>query len=286
MMTDSQKPIARPMALPIKTDLPSAPFMVVSSGRLLSQSVIQSGGIRAQRVTSEPMESNVDWMPLDQSNILRLHLEGPQNLGGDVQLGVFIDKLSAFRAALSETDHLLSPGGGRCVDFKVRELRHESPAMIGVVAYPRVSASPIQCVEVVREFSRFLHGIRAGTLRAEPRCYKLVSELRRLTAGVGARFARAWIDGPHFDAVPLDEQTERALVSALPPIRKELGEVKGVVKRYSGVNKSLYFKIVPPIGNVEIRCGFPRELRSKAASAVERTASNFNISNWGHNFKI
>jgi len=207
--------------------------------------------------------------------VLRLHMEGVDDLGGDVRLGSFIDKLAALKAALVETEHLLSGQTSTSIDFLVSELTHSSPAMVGLRAvHIGHQASPaLDPAVVVHEFMTFLSAVRARTVEVTSQKAKLVGHLRKLVSGVGDRYARLWLEGPSYPAIYLDEEVSKALDHVLPDIRRELGSVKGVVKRYSGVGKQPYFKIVPPVGGVEIKCVFPPEMLAQAAAAVERNAT-------------
>ncbi len=205
-------------------------------------------------------------------NVLRLHMEGIDSLEGDVRLGTFIDKLSALKAALAETEHLISGEGSGTVDFLVSELTHSSPAMIGVRAHS-VSENGVSPIEVLREFSTYLSALRAGKVEVTSDRAKLVGHLRKLVAGLGDRFSRLWIDGAGLPAVALDQKVLDELEKALPLTRVEIGSVTGVVKRYSGVSKQMYFKVIPPIGGVEVKCVFGANLIHEAAAAVENTAT-------------
>lgn len=206
------------------------------------------------------------------SNVLRLHMEGIDSLEGDVRLGTFIDKLAALKAALAETEHLISGESTCTVDFLVSELTHSSPAMIGLRAHA-ISGSGVSPADVIREFSTYLHDLRAGQIEVTSDKAKLVGHLRKLVAGLGDRFSRLWIDGAGLPAVALDQQVIDELEKALPLTRVELGSITGVVKRYSGVSKQMYFKVIPPIGGVEVKCVFGENLIHEAAAAVERTAT-------------
>lgn len=207
-----------------------------------------------------------------EPKVLRLHIEGVEELGGDVRLGAFIEKLSALKASLAEADHLARPDEERAVDFVVSELSHSSPAMVGL--------SPVSAWDhgrsgetVVDWLTTFLKRVKDGDVTATSDHSRLVGHLRKLVAGVGERFERLWIDGTGLTPIQLDADVAKALDDALPNIRKELGTIKGVVKRYSGVGAQPYFKIIPPVGGIEIKCTFPQSMLAEAAKAVERTAT-------------
>lgn len=212
----------------------------------------------------------------DPGRVLRLHMEGVDHLDGDVRLGSFIDKLAALKAALAETEHLLSGRSTNTVDFVVSELSHSSPAMVGLRAIQVGSTNTAQMQDptlVLSEFMTFLGGVRARTIGVDSDRAKLVGHLRKLVTGVGEKFERLWLEGPNFPTIHLDIEVAKALDDALPDVRREQGSVKGVVKRYSGVGKQPYFKIVPPIGGVEIKCVFAPHMLALAATAVERNAT-------------
>jgi hypothetical protein len=199
-------------------------------------------------------------------------MEGVEELGGDVRLGAFIEKLAAFKAALAETGSIVSRDGSPAVDFVVSELSHNSPAMVGVLPISLADKGQ-HAGRVAESFVTFLSQVRNRTARVDSDRARLVGHLRKLVAGVGERFERLWIDGPGFDPILLDDVVAKALDDALPDVRREFGAIKGVVKRYSGVGKQPYFKIVPPVGGVEIKCVFPLELLNQAAASVEHNAT-------------
>lgn len=207
------------------------------------------------------------------AGVIRLHMEGVDSLDGDVRLGVFIEKLSALKAALSETDHLISGTTSSKVDFLVSELTHQSPAMVGLRATPVGRSDPQHPYLVVSRFVEYLNRVKSGDIVADSKNAKLFDHIRKLASGAGERFQRLWIDGPAIDAIKLDAGLSAALDSALPEVIRELGTVKGIVKMYSGVGKKLYFKIIPPVGGVEIKCAFVSSMLAEAASAVEHCAT-------------
>ncbi|WP_441611622.1 hypothetical protein [Dyella sp. 2YAF14] len=194
-----------------------------------------------------------------------------EELDGNVRLAVFIDKLAALKAALAETDHLRSKDGSASVDFVVSELSHNSPAMVGVTAVAINEVGNPRAV--IGDFLTFLGQVGNRTVEAASERAKLVGHLRKLVAGVGERFSRLWLDGPSVTPIHLDAAIAHALEAALPDVRHEFGTIKGVVKRYSGVGKQPYFKIVPPVGGVEIKCVFPPSLLVDAAASVEHNAT-------------
>lgn len=201
--------------------------------------------------------------------VIRLHIEGVEELGGDVRLSSFIEKLAALKGALSSS--VPTKNDQPHVDFLVSDLRHSSPAMVEITA---VSADNKEDpAKVVGQFLDFVRGVATRTIQADSGNAKLVSHVRSLVAGVGERFERLWIDGPDIQPLVLNEEVAKALDDALPDLRREVGSIKGVVKRYSGVGKRPYFKVVPPVGNKEIKCVFPLELLEKAAASVEHNAT-------------
>lgn len=205
------------------------------------------------------------------SGVLRLHIEGVEELDGDIRLGAFIEKLSALKAALGETEHMVFRGRGRCVDFRVSELSHSSPAMIGLT--PFSDNCDVQPWDVVNAFTTFIDQVRHRRAAAVSGNAKVVKQLRRLLHGVGEKFDRLWIDGTNIPTITLDAEMARALDDALPDVRHEVGTVTGRVKMYSGVGKQPYFRIFPPMDGVEIKCVFSPDMLGRAALAVERNAT-------------
>lgn len=205
--------------------------------------------------------------------VIRLHMEGVDELDGDVRLGSFIDKLAALKAALSETDHLVTGQNNAHVDFLVSELSHSSPAMVGLRGVPTSNGDIDSPSNVIFRFLEYLKKIQDRTIEADSANAKLFGHIRKLVAGAGERFHRLWIDGPGIDSISLGADIALALDDALPDVRREIGTVKGIIKRYSGVGRQPYFKMIPPIGGVEIKCLFTTEMLADAASAVEHCAT-------------
>ncbi|MCM1998986.1 hypothetical protein [Pseudomonas aeruginosa] len=217
----------------------------------------------------------MDRNSLDQAapgKVLRLHMEGIDDLSGDVRLGSFIEKLACLKAALSETEHLLAHGKRSKLDFVVSELSHNSPAMIGLRGVSEVD-SAINAESVIDELTRFIDGVRSGTEIVTSEKAKLIAHLKKLASGIGERFTRIWLDGIGIKTIHLDANTAQAFEDAMPNTRRETGSLKGIVKQYSAINNRYYFKIVPPIGGIEIKCIFTQELLEKAAAAVEHNAT-------------
>jgi len=207
------------------------------------------------------------------SKVIRLHMDGVDDLGGDVRLGAFIDKLSALKAALSETDYLVTGENGARVDFLVSELSHSSPAMVGLRGIPTNNGNASDPALVIVTFLDYLRQIKSRTIEADSANAKLFGHIRKLVAGAGERFHRIWIDGPCIEPIVLGSEISSALDDALPDVRRENGTVKGIIKKYSGVGKQPYFKIIPPIGGVEIKCLFSQGMQEEAAGAVEHCAT-------------
>ncbi len=206
------------------------------------------------------------------SKVLRLHMEGVDGLSGDVRLGSFIEKLASLKAALGETEHLLAKGQRSKIDFVVSELSHSSPAMVGLRGVNE-SNDGLRAETVIDELTRFIDGVRAGTEIVTSERAKLVGHLKKLASGIGDRFSRIWIDGIGVNTIHLDANSAKAFDDALPCVRREFGSLKGTVKQYSTINNKYYFKIVPPIGGIEIKCIFTQALLDKAAAAVEHNAT-------------
>ncbi|OEZ01243.1 MULTISPECIES: hypothetical protein [Stenotrophomonas] len=208
--------------------------------------------------------------PPPNQSILRLHIEGVDELGNDVRLGHFIEKLEALRAALLEVGKLAEQPDAK-VDFLVSDLTHSSPAMIELSAVDLGETKAAS--EVVSDFLTFVRRAGSRTLEVDSRHAKLVRDLRKLVVGRGEKFKRLWLDGPAVAPIQLDEVVAKALEDALPDVVRQLGSVKGVVKKYIGVGDKPYFKLIPPVGGTEIKCVFPIEMLDEAASAVEHGAT-------------
>ncbi len=108
---------------------------------------------------------------------ITIQLEGDPNENGDVRLSDFVEKVTAFLAALNATASLLPDEAKAKVYYRIVELRRESPATISVMPVS-------QRIETRRAFARrFADSVRAVSEPATaPDALQRVPELKPFAA--------------------------------------------------------------------------------------------------------
>jgi len=235
-------------------------------------------------VDYEKRMKNIGQSP-HEDKTLRLHMEGVSGFNGDVSLGTFIEKLNALKDALTEADKLVSGGEQKKKEFLVAELRHSSPAMVGLSEFG-IEADSNGDNSVQKFFVNFLQRVSKREKIAAERYAKLINKLKALANGAGSKYQTLWIDGVGLPTVVFDREMREALDSALPSIKKSVGSIKGIVRKYSSINKNQkYFRLILPANGREVKCVFREELLSQAAAAVEKNVTiEGNLSYYGDTF--
>lgn len=224
--------------------------------------------------------------PSPQENqTLRLHMDGVSRFNGDVSLSTFIEKLNALKDALKEADNLVSGEDKRKKEFLVSELRHSSPAMVGL-SETAIDSDINSDNSVQQFFVDFLQRVSRREEIAAERYARLINKLKTLTNGADSKYQNLWIDGAGLPKVVFDKEMREALDSALPNIRKSVGSIRGVVRKYSSINKNQkYLRLILPVNNKEVKCIFKEELLTLAAAAVEKNVTiEGNLSYYGDTF--
>lgn len=211
-------------------------------------------------------------------------MEGVDSFNGDVSLGTFIEKLNALKDALTEADKLVSGGEQKKKEFLVAELRHSSPAMVGLSEFGINNSNSDNSVQ--KFFVDFLQRVSKREQIAAEKYAKLINKLKALANGADSKYQALWIDGVGFPTVVFDKEMREALDLALPCIKKSVGSIRGIVRKYSSINKNQkYFKLVFPANGREVKCIFKEELLSQAAAAVEKNVTiEGNLSYYGDIF--
>lgn len=219
-----------------------------------------------------------------EDKTLRLHMEGFDSFNGDVSLGTFIEKLNALKDALTEADKLVSGGEQKKKEFLVAELRHSSPAMVGLSEFEIDNSNSDNSVQ--KFFVDFLQRVYKREKIAAEKYAKLIGKLKSLANGADSKYQALWIDGVGFPTVVFDKEMREALDLALPCIKKSVGIIRGTVRKYSSINKNQkYLRLVLPANGREVKCIFKEELLSQAAAAVEKNVTiEGNLSYYGDTF--
>lgn len=205
---------------------------------------------------------------------LTFHMEGLARDGGDLKLGLFIDKLASLKAALQETDRLLSGTGKQTVEFLVSDLKHNSPAAVTLKALATSDSDPNANQDrLFPYFADLLVQVTSGT-QTQPIRPALLEKLDALCNGIGSRFSRMWLSQGDAMAASFDERTKENIRAMLSKTSAAFGSVKGKVERFNSHGEQKSFHVYPMLGNM-VKCLFDEDLLADASAAVEKSVTVF-----------
>jgi hypothetical protein len=127
----------------------------------------------------------------DRLPMLTLHMEGLAEDSGDLELGVFVDKLKTLKSALREVDRILYGVDGKVINLMVAELTHNSPAVITLRPSFATPSAPTN--DVFDYFSRTISNlsVRGGSVGSAS--VYLLEKVLELCNGYGNRFSGMWL---------------------------------------------------------------------------------------------
>lgn len=190
----------------------------------------------------------------------------------DVRLEDFIDQLSRIKKALNEAEMSMSGLEIASIDYKVVDLRHNSPSTVVLEGIQLNGNAPIfEPQEVSRYF--------ASELRAIKNNAKLINdpELSRLEAyqKIGSRNLRrknSVIEKVRIQverkSVTIDKKFKENLQAIVGPDEESEGTVSGMLEAIN-IHNTNRFTLYPPIGPQRVQGTFPPHLRPKIKQGIE-----------------
>lgn len=194
---------------------------------------------------------------------VRLILEGLASEDGHVPFATFLQELQHLRAALKAVG-----GPRRGVGYRVVELSHASPAIVGLESVQTAGHEPTSDTAIL-DLGRLLSDIEEEDAEPGEHAPAAVTNLIQMTHPVGRRVASAKLDvaGRTFNlGLSFRERGERLLA----PEEHYDGAIRGMLEAiniHEGANR---FWIYPDIGPSRVSCHFVRELEETALGAVGR----------------
>ena len=199
---------------------------------------------------------------------VRLILQGLASEGGHVPFSTFLQELQLLRAALRGLNRSMSPSRKASAHYRVVELRHDSPAVVGLESVALTHQDP-PAEHAVLNFARLLSDIDEES--AEPGEYEpaVVRNILRMSEPVGRSLAAAKLEvtGRTYDlSSTFRERGERLL----EPEESYDGVIRGMLEAINIHEGANQFRIYPDIGPSRVSCHFPMELGEIALGSVGR----------------
>ena len=199
---------------------------------------------------------------------LTVRMKGPVTARGDVRFEDFLKFLFDLLATLHATDRAVARSDEPTMDYRVRDLQHNSPATIVLEARPRERKIDLR-KRVLQTFVSGVNGVLKGGM---PIGFKpgLLLDFQDLAKHLnGRRLREASFEHATITAkvtTAFKEQIEQIV----GPDRHEHGTVSGKLDIVNAHQAQRFFWLYPAGSTERIRCYFPPTLMGRVGEAIER----------------
>lgn len=204
--------------------------------------------------------------------LITIQLEGAVITGGDLQLGQFIEELSAIRNALRQTERVVLRRDEHAVNYRVVNLTHSSPARVTIAISSREPAYRDIPRRISRRFTSSLNLVRRGHRYAERLDLRTLETFKALASPAAKHDIRLVVETDQKRSVPIDKAFDTSVTRLLVGDERERDELIGRVERVDIHNKNV-FDIYPPVGPDRVRCIAPKKIQSEVVAAIGRFVS-------------
>jgi hypothetical protein len=198
---------------------------------------------------------------------ITVELEGDQAAGGDLQLGQFIEELTAIRNALRQTERTVLLREENTVRYRVTNLTHSSPAKVTITVSSRDPVYAAIPKRITRRFASSLALVRRGHRYAERLDLRTLETFKAIASPATKHKIRVTVMTDEKRAVQLDQVFERSVVRLIAGDERERDELVGRIERVDIHNKNS-FDIYPVVGPERVRCSAPKRLQSDILASV------------------
>ena len=198
---------------------------------------------------------------------ITIQLIGAASDKSDVLLSDLIDRLGSIKKALRETEITLSGSDEQFLDYKVVDLRHDSPATIVVQPIPFNGVVPDELMDaVINNFAAELKNIKQkGELLIDPDLARLQAYLDIGSRQKG-RIEKVKIRAGR-SAVTIDEKFTKKLDQIVGPDEFAHGMIAGMLDAIN-IHNTNRFTIYPPLGPKRVIGTFYPNLREQVKKAI------------------
>lgn len=200
---------------------------------------------------------------------ITIQLQGSPGDEGHLRLGELIKQLEFVRAALKQTERLVTGKDERFVYYKVVDLSHNSPAEVTLEAAALKEETKPQIV--TRTVSKFFSNLRQiGNRGRVPPNVDLpaLEAYRDLGSLLDKNVTTVKIINSHF-SVDINEKFKEKVTEIIGPDEIIEGSMSGMLE-WLNLHNTNVFHIYPASGPKKLNCYFPSSLRQDVISAIDR----------------
>jgi hypothetical protein len=201
---------------------------------------------------------------------ITVELEGDEATDGDLQLGQFIEELSAIRNALRQTERLVLRREENAVRYRVTGLSHSSPSKVTIGISSREPAYVNVPKRISRRFTYSLRVVRRNHRYAERIDMKTLETLKAIASPAAKHGIRVNVSAERDRVIHIDREFDFQVTRLIAGDERERDELVGRVERVDIHNKNM-FDIYPLIGPERVRCNAPKRMQEKIVAAIGKT---------------
>ena len=215
------------------------------------------------------------------NNRITVQLIGTSEDEGHVRLGAFITQLEAVKAALKQTERLITGEDDPSVYYRIVGLRYSSPASVVLEAVSsmgresfvlrkkrRRTVKADHSQATVNRFFQSLNEIREKKQRPARADLQALKAYQNLAATLDKSVSGVKLINKRH-AVDIDNRFRTAIDEIIGPDELFEGTVFGVLERLN-LHNATRFDIFPLIGPKQVACEFGSALRNDVISAVDK----------------
>ncbi len=205
---------------------------------------------------------------MPEDNTIEFSVEGHARHNGHVTLGGFLYQLRNLYEALNLTDRLVTGQPEPTAEYRIIDLRHDSPATVNIAARPksiredmtaRILDGFVGAMQQIEEFGNAPPWVDRD----------LLERLRDLNRPVGRTVSHARVRR-RGQQVTLSAELRAKIDLILAPEETFEGSVKGDLEAINVHDNNNTFRIYPSAGPGRVTCHFPDNLRDQAISAIDQ----------------
>jgi hypothetical protein len=199
---------------------------------------------------------------------ITIRLHGAVEDDGHIRLTEFIKQLEAVKAALKQTERLITKSEERSLYYKIVDLSHSSPATIVIEATPLDQNVEVKvAAETVTKFFSNLRQVKRGRVPSNIDLPALLA-YRNLGSMLEQHVSEVDIINSE-QSISIDEVFKSKVTEIIGPDERVEGSMSGTLE-WLNLHNTNRFHIYPTIGPKKVDCDFPPPLRDKVIAAIAR----------------
>jgi tetrahydromethanopterin S-methyltransferase subunit G len=200
---------------------------------------------------------------------ITIKLEGSEIDNMHVRLNELIQQLQFVRAALKQTERLVTGKDENLLYYKVIDLSHSSPVTVVLEATPiKQEIKKDIAFRTVNSFFRNLNWIQKKSQVPSRVDLQALEAYRDLGSLLNKNVTNVQIINSHrvFD---INEQFTEKVVDIIGPDEIIEGSMSGMLE-WLNLHNTHTFHIYPEVGPKKLNCNFHKDLRSTVISAIDK----------------